>query len=111
MTASKEGIWILWAFDKNGNRTRFIGEDQDAAILDKPRTHYIPAPNDCDGDILFDYMTENDIIESFDDYDTDGDSEYVAIMSKTDKHPDFGCEFVEYASPKQWPSDDCHTYS
>jgi len=106
---SKQGIWLLFMLP-NGQeppcsvkRTRLFGE--------KPqRVHNIEATDDCDGDILFDYMTENGIIEDWNEYETEGDNEYVAIMHKTGDKPDFGWEFRAFKEPGP-ASDDCHTYS
>ena len=49
--------------------------------------------DDCDGDILFDYMTEQDLVEDWGEYETEGDREYVAVMHKTGTQPDYCWEF------------------
>ena len=100
---SKRGIWQLWVF-KDGEPHRVIaGTD--------PSVHTIHnSTNDCDGDVLFDYMTEHGIVESWDEYETDGDLESVAVIHKTGAKPDYSWTFVEYAPPSM-PSDDCHSFS
>lgn len=102
MTDTKQGIWLLFKW-QDGNRTRLFGE--------KPyKTHNVQASNDCDGDVLYDYMTENGIIENWNEYITEGDSEHVAVMHTTGEKPDYSWEFRAYAD-RGPASDDCHTYS
>lgn len=50
---------------------------------------------DCFGDEIYDKMIEADLIESFDDYDVDGDGGFIAIMGKTEKFPDFSALWFE----------------
>ena len=102
----EKGIWKL---------SKFVGGDA-KRLWELPnggweRVHNIHNEwNDCDGDVLFDYMIENDLIDSFENYETDGDNEHVAIMHKTGDGPDWAWDFKAYAPPGP-ASDDCHTYS
>ena len=102
MDAEKIGIWRLFMTGKSGEKTRKINGQWCHNISD--------TSNQCDGDVLFDYMTEQNIIEDWAEYDTDGDNEFVAIMHKTGDKPDYHWDFVENAPPSP-ASDDCHTYS
>jgi hypothetical protein len=99
-TETKYGVWLLSTF-KDGKETRLINGRVN---------HNVIAPNDCWGDVLFDYMTDNGIIDNFYEYETDGDSESVAIMHKVGTLPDFRWEFREYA-PEGPDTSDCHTHS
>ena len=99
-TETKHGIWLLFTFT-DGEETRLINGCN----------HYIVADNDCWGDTLFDYMTDNGIIESLDEYETDGDSDSVAIMHKVGTKPDFRWEFREWSTPEGPDTSDCHTHS
>lgn len=88
----------------NGKQTRIVENTN-------PSVHTIHnVTSDCDGDTLFDYMSEHDIIENWDEYDTEGGDESVDIIHKTGNLPDFRWEFKAYADPRP-ASDDCHTYS
>lgn len=46
-------------------------------------------PQDCLGEDLSDLMMENDYIGNIDDYDVDGDNEYIAVMGKTEDLGEF----------------------
>lgn len=51
-------------------------------------------PADCFGDALYDLMEENGWIDSINDYEVDGDSEYIAVMAKDpETKSDFVLEF------------------
>jgi hypothetical protein len=100
MSESKKGIWKLSTF-VNGEEHRLI----DGSV------HNIhDVANDCDGDVLWDYMSDNGIIIDWDEYETDGDSESVAVMHKTGSKPDYSWQFAEYG-PLGPDSSDCHTFS
>jgi hypothetical protein len=79
MTNPEKGTWKLFQMFPPDRTNKVIGQ--------------IDAVDDCDGDILFDYMTDRDLVEDWDEYDTDGDRESVAIMHKTGLKPDFCWEF------------------
>ena len=96
---------MLWRFNGETGKEERILKDTD------PTIHTIfNTPNDCDGDILFDYMTEHGLVEDWDEYETDGDSESVAVIHKTGSKPDYRWGFRANA-PTRPASDDCHTYS
>ena len=97
---SKRGIWKLTKFVDGAPTRIFAGG-----------VHNIHnVANDCDGELLWDYMTEHGLVEDWSQYETDGDSESCAIMHKSGDGPDFRWEFVGYAE-KRFASDDCHTFS
>jgi len=100
---SQLGCWRLWKYEK-GEKIR-IFQDTD------PKIHNIyDTPNDCEGSVLFDYMSDHGIINDWDEYETEGELEAVAIMHKTGDKPDFQWTFIANAPPRP-ASDDCHTYS
>ena len=100
---SKIGCWVLFTFVE-GKETRIIPNTD-------PTVHTLfDTANDCDGEVLFDYMTEHKIIKEWKEYDTDGDNESVAIMHKTGDQPDYRWEFRANREPGP-ASDDCHTHS
>jgi hypothetical protein len=79
----KIGIWILFKIEKR-KKTRVVpGVVSNVA-------------DDCDGDVLYDYMTEHGIVADLDDYNCDGDSESVAVVSKRAHLPDFAWEFRQF---------------
>ena len=55
-------------------------------------------------------MSDHGIINDWDEYETEGELEAVAIMHKTGDKPDFQWTFIANAPPRP-ASDDCHTYS
>ena len=58
-------MWKLYKYEKPDSKV----------YLDE-----IDLPCDCFGDDLYDFMTEMGYIEDIEDYDVDGDTEYVAVM-------------------------------
>jgi hypothetical protein len=107
-TESKNGIWLVSMFDKKaGDWTRFIPSPD---YYKGKKVHNIIAPNDCDGDVLWDYLSEQGLVDNWDEYDIEGDTEYCVAMHKTGTKPDYMLEFRAYVE-KSWYSDDCHTFS
>ena len=105
-TSRKKGKWLLFEF-----KTSNAGESIKTRFIDGEVHNINDEWNDCFGSVLFDYMSEWGMIESWDEYDTDGDNEYVAVMHKTGSKPDYSWEFRAYREPACWSSDDCHTFS
>jgi len=52
-------------------------------------------PQDCFGDELYDYMEEMGWIDSADDYQYDGDANFIAVCGLTEEKGDFKWEFTE----------------
>ena len=76
-------IWKLYKI-VNGEKV-FLGD------------FHSPDGQDCFGDEMYEWMEEEGHYGGFspDDFNYDGDREYVAIMGKTDKQPDFCFEWVD----------------
>lgn len=76
-----KGIWTLYRLTTEG----------------REKLTEIEAEDDCSGDELYEhllpYLPDN---ASLDDYEFDGDSEYVAVLGKTATRGDFGYEFKPY---------------
>ena len=49
-------------------------------------------PQECFGDDLYDHMVETGWVDSMNNYDVDGDSEFVAVMGKTKLDGEFRWE-------------------
>ena len=71
------GTWRLYQFRDYGYA--FVGS--------------VAVHNDVDGDTLYDWMEENITGHNADDYEYDGDSEFVAVMPKREGLPDYRWEF------------------
>jgi hypothetical protein len=94
---------MLFMF-KDGETTRIIPDTD-------PSVHTIyNSTDDCDGDVLWDYMFDHGIIDDWSEYDTEGDRESCAVIHKTGNKPDYRWEFREYVAPGP-ASDDCHSFS
>ena len=70
-----QGEWTLYELLDGGTRT----------VLD-----HVELPDDCFGDDLFDRMDGVD----WNEYETEGDNEYVAVIPKRKGLPSYGWEFV-----------------
>lgn len=55
----------------------------------------IEEPADCFGDDLYDFMQENEWITNLDEYNIDGDNDFIAMMHKDGSQPDFGLYFAK----------------
>ena len=52
-------------------------------------------PRDAWGHEFMEYMVENGLIVCADDYDTEGDSDHIAVMGKSETFGDFQWEWLD----------------
>ncbi len=60
-------------------------------------------PADCFGDDLYELMEENGYIETINDYNVDGDSEYIAVMPRRNGLDEFQLVFYNTKEEAKLP--------
>lgn len=73
-------MWIVSKYDYQKEEKTLVGA--------------INMKSDCDGDDLYNKMEEMDWIETIDDYEVDGDDNFIAVMSFLPWLPDFDLKFI-----------------
>lgn len=92
-TDNKLGYWTVYQMSKLNKQTKLY-----EGCGDKPiPVQLIQAPDDAMGCDLYAQMADAYLLDLHweKDYQVDGDGESIAVMAKTDAHPDYSLIFTE----------------